>query len=253
MKGRYSKRKFFKIIWFSLAALFLAWNWTNFESRNLPERTFLSDDTVSVTETSDEIIFKSLHSARNLEVIFFQGGLADPKAYAPLCRTLAENHFTCHLIKMAWRFPQHDYKKIIGMFDLAQHAYALGGHSQGGKMASQFVYENPGQMKALFLMGTSHPRDIDLSNASIPVIKFYAEQDGLASMEEVMSNKNKLPGDTEWVFIKGGNHSQFGYLGKLLGDDNPFITREEQQKIVSDSLVSFLEKNDRKASPEIQK
>ena len=69
-------------------------------------------------------------------------------------------------------------------------------------MAAQFVYENTNLMKGLFLMGTSHPRDIDLSSQSIPSIKLYAENDGLASVEEVMTNKNKLPKNTRLVLTK---------------------------------------------------
>ena len=59
-------------------------------------------------------------------------------------------------------------------------------------MAAQFVYENPEVFKGLFLMGTSHPRDIDLSSSNIPCLKLYAEYDGLASVEEVMENKKSF-------------------------------------------------------------
>ena len=86
---------------FSLVIIFFIWNWTTFQSHNLPKYTFLNSDFVSVTETDDQITFKSVTSKNELEIIFFQGGLTDPKAYAPLCRKFAENGFTCHLIKMA--------------------------------------------------------------------------------------------------------------------------------------------------------
>jgi hypothetical protein len=232
--------KIFKIIWFSLVLIFFVWNWTTFQSHNIPKDTFLNSDIVSVIETDDQITFKSDTSKNKFEVIFFQGGLTDPKAYAPLCRKFAENGFTCHLIKMDWRLPQYNYQKISNLFDLKQGNYIIGGHSQGGKMAAQFVNENPDLMKGLFLMGTSHPRDIDLSSQNIPCIKLYAENDGLASVEEVMTNKNKLPKDTKLVLIKGGNHSQFGYLGKLLMDSSSDISLEEQQQKTLDSLINFM-------------
>jgi pimeloyl-ACP methyl ester carboxylesterase len=62
---------------------------------------------------------------------------------------------------MPWRLPQYNYKKISTIFDLKTGKYIIGGHSQGGKMAAQFVYENPNLMRGLFLIGTSHPRDMD--------------------------------------------------------------------------------------------
>ena len=232
--------KIFKIVWFSLVTVFFILNWTTFQSRNLPEDTLISDAKIEITQTDDQIIFKPKTLVSTLEVIFFQGGLVDPKAYAPLCRKIAESGYTCHLIKMSLRLPQRDYKKISKMFDLKSGQYIIGGHSQGGKMAAQFVFENPGIMKGLFLMGTSHPRDISLSDLSIPTIKFYAEKDGLASVAEVLQNKDKLPKNTKFVFIKGGNHSQFGYLGKLFMDNSADISVEEQQQQTSENLVSFL-------------
>lgn len=195
---------------------------------------------VSVIETDDQIIFKSDTSQNKLEIIFFQGGLADPKAYAPLCRKLAESGFTCHLIKMDWRLPQHDYQKVLRLFDLKKGNFVIGGHSQGGKMAAQLAYENPNTFKGLFLMGTSHPRDIDLSTQNIPCIKLYAENDGLASVEEVLDNKIKLPKDTKLALIEGGNHSQFGYLGSLLMDNSASISLEEQQQQAFDYLIHFM-------------
>ena len=237
---KWSKRKVFRTIWFSLVILFLIWNWNTFQAHNLPENTFSNSNFVTVTETDDQIIFTANNSTNNLEVIFFQGGLTDPKAYAPLCRKLAENGFTCHLIKMDWRLPQYDYQKTATLIDLNKGNYVIGGHSQGGKMAAQLVYENPNVFKGLFLMGTSHPRDIDLSVQTIPCIKLYAENDGLASVEEVMENKSKLPKDTKLVLIEGGNHSQFGYLGKLLMDSSPTISLETQQKQTLDALLIFM-------------
>lgn len=228
------------MVWFSLVSVFLIWNWTAFQSRGLPEDTFISDNTIEVIETDDQIVFKAGKSGQTVEVIFFQGGLADPKAYAPLCRKIANGGYTCHLIKMSLRLPQHDYQKISQMFDLKSGQYVIGGHSQGGKMAAQFVFENPGLMKGLFIMGTSHPRDINLSSQSIPTIKFYAENDGLASVEEVLGNEDKLPMGSKLMFIEGGNHSQFGYLGTLLGDDKADITLEEQQSIVLENTMNFL-------------
>lgn len=242
MNKKWNKRNIFRTVWFSLVTMFFIWNWNTFQSHNLPENTFSDSDIVSVNETDDQISFKSQASENELEVIFFQGGLTDPKAYAPLCRKIAENGFTCHLIKMDWRLPQYDYQKVSKIFNLNEGNFVIGGHSQGGKMAAQFVYENPNVFKGLFLMGTSHPRDINLSIQNIPCIKLYADNDGLASVEEVMKNKSKLPNHSKLILINGGNHSQFGYLGKLLMDSSPDISLEEQQKQTYNNLIEFIDR-----------
>jgi len=236
------KRNIFRLIWFSLVTMFFIWQWTTYQSRNLPENTFKNDNEITIIELKDEITFLANNSKNKNEIIFFQGGMTDPKAYAPLCRKIAKKGFTCHLIKMDWRMPKWDYQKIGKLFDLKKGTYIIGGHSQGAKMASQFVYENPGLMKGLFLLGTSHPRDFDLAQRILPTIKIYGELDGLASVSEVMENKNKLPKNTTFVEIKGGNHSQFGYLGNLLTDETAEIDLSEQQRLTEEALIEFFNK-----------
>ena len=240
MTKKWSKRKIFRTVWFGLVTLLFVWNWSTFQSHNLPKKTFLDTDKVSIIETVDLFTFKSISTNNKLEVIFFQGGLTDPKAYAPLCKRLAENGFTSHLIKMDWRLPQYDYQKVSKLCDLERGVFVIGGHSQGGKMAAQFVYENPSLMEGLFLLGTSHPRDIELLSRTIPCMKLYAENDGLASVREVMENKMKLPKHTELVLIEGGNHSQFGYLGQLLMDSSPDISLVDQQNLSFEYLLKFM-------------
>lgn len=234
--------KIFKTIWVTCGLGFLIWNWTTFQSRALPGGVLQNGEGVTITQDKDQIIFKSDTSTAKLELIFFQGAMTDPKAYAPLCRNLAQQGYTCHLIKMAGRLPIKDYKKIYRLFDLQAGNYVIGGHSQGGKIAAQVVFENPNVFKGLFLLGTSHPRDISLAGHTLPILKLYAEKDGLASVKEVLANQDKLPAQAELVLIKGGNHSQFGYLGQLLMDESPKISRDEQQKQTLDHLVTFLHK-----------
>lgn len=137
--------------------------------------------------------------------------------------------------------PQWDYRKIKTLFNLREGKYILGGHSQGAKMAAQFVYENPHLMKGLFLLATSHPRDFTLSDRAIPTIKLYAEFDGLASVSEVMEHKDKLPENATMIMIKGGNHSQFGYLGTLLTDEKAEIDLKKQQELTLKYLITFFE------------
>ena len=100
------KRKVFRLIWFSLVLIFFIWQWSTYQSRGLPKNTFEDNGQVTIEISKDKITFTANNSNRINEIIFFQGGLTDPKAYAPLCRQIAENGFTCHLIKMNWRMPQ---------------------------------------------------------------------------------------------------------------------------------------------------
>jgi hypothetical protein len=68
------KRNIFRLIWFSLVTIFFIWQWTTYQSRNLPENTFDNDNIITIKESSDEIAFLSNSSNYQNEIIFFQGG-----------------------------------------------------------------------------------------------------------------------------------------------------------------------------------
>jgi hypothetical protein len=59
-------------------------------------------------------------------------------------------------------------------------------------------------------------------------------------VEEVEANTIYLPDDTNWIFIEGGNHSQFGYYGNQLGDNSAGISREQQQELTVEGILAAL-------------
>lgn len=234
------KHKTFRVIWLTFVFVFVVWQAYSYQARGLPKHVFTRSERIEVQEDIEKISFISAIDSIETEVIFFQGGLVDPEAYAPLCRGIAEAGFSCHIVKMDWRMPAWGYEQIKNIFDLDAGNFVLAGHSQGGKVAAQFVYENTGLMKGLILLGTSHPRDVNLSKATIPTLKLYAEHDGLASVSEVLENQPLLPHNTSLVMIEGGNHSQFGYMGHLLLDSSAEISVEAQHKQILQNIILFL-------------
>ena len=107
-------------------------------------------------------------------------------------------------------------------------------------MAAQFVYENPKLIDRLILVGTTHPRDISLASYKTPILKIYGSRDGVADGESILENKSKLPSETKFVRIEGGNHSQFGYYGFQLGDNKADIDREQQQSETLENILAFI-------------
>ena len=130
--------------------------------------------------------------------------------------------------------------KDLEIFNDHQKEFILIGHSQGGKMAAQFVYENPNTIDKLILLGTTHPRDINLSSASIKVLKIFGSNDGVAPKQKILKNKPNLPLDTKYAEIDGGNHSQFGYYGTQFNDDKAGISREKQQQLILAHILGFI-------------
>lgn len=239
---KWTKRKIFRTVWIVCGVSFFIWMILSMSATGFDEEEIYSDSaSVHVEQTDDFTSFTPTETYR-ATVLFYPGALVDPDAYAPLCRRIAEHGYRTLIIHMPWRLATQGYNKIKEMDLLADttQQFILAGHSQGGKMAAQFVYENPQLIDRLILLGTTHPRDIDLSPIPIPVLKVYGSNDGVASPEKVIANKPMLPPSTQFALIEGGNHSQFGYYGSQLGDSEAGISREEQQDLILDHILSFL-------------
>ncbi|HEX6060034.1 MAG TPA: alpha/beta family hydrolase, partial [Gemmatimonadaceae bacterium] len=181
-------------------------------------------------------------------LLFFPGALVDPVAYAPLARTVAEAGFDVVILELPRR------GAFGGANDPALHARArallgdaaapdrwvVGGHSRGGVVASQLAAERPAGLGGLVLVGTTHPRDVDLSDVVVPVTKVVGTRDGLARPAGVEANRHLLPGATRWVWIEGANHSQFGWYGFQPGDRFATISAERQRALTTDAIIETL-------------
>jgi hypothetical protein len=238
---KWSKGKIFGAVWITLGVCFFIWMFVSMSAQGVDEQVFVDSSTVHVKKNDDYISFTPTEPYQKV-VFFYPGALVDPDAYAPLCRKISESGYQVLLIHMPWRMATKGYTKIKEINLIADTAkqYILAGHSQGGKMAAQFVYENPNLIDKLILLGTTHPRDINLSTLQIPVVKIYGSNDGVAEPDKVTANKSKLPFTTKYVRIGGANHSQFGYYGFQLGDNEAEITRQEQQQQVLVHILFFI-------------
>ena len=116
----------------------------------------------------------------------------------------------------------------------------LAGHSLGGAMAAKFVYDNPNKISGLILLAAYPGKQNNISNYNIKVLSVFSELDGLSTPEKIENYKYLLPKDTQYVMIKGGNHSNFGYYGFQKGDNPSTISKEEQQKIILQNILEFL-------------
>lgn len=235
-------RKFLLRSWVVLGVLFLCWIWRSYEARGFSETILRDSSTVRVRHLEHRIEFAPVHAFDKI-LIFFPGALVDPEAYAPLGHALAERGYQVVVVKMPWRMAQYgfDDPRTVQLFADTTKAYFLAGHSQGGAMAARFVREKLAPVQGLILIGTTHPKDFDLSQVRIPVMKMYGLNDGIANVEDVLANRTKLPPHTVMVPIPGGNHSQFGYYGLQLGDRSATISRVKQLEVVVGGISSFMQ------------
>ena len=81
---------------------------------------------------------------------------------------------------------------------------------------------------------------MDLSTLTVPVTKIAGTHDGIASREKVEANRANLPSATRWVWIEGGNHSQFGWYGFQPGDYRATIAPEAQRAAMVRAVLDAL-------------
>lgn len=241
-------RKWIRRIWISFGLAFVAFMAWNTQAHGVDPAVFRSSAAVRVLDTGALIQFLPAQAAPGAGLIFLPGGTIDPDAYAPLLRAVAESGHAAVLVKLPWRSAptastrQALWQRIDEILEKSKpgESWVLSGHSRGAALAATYVSEHNRPLAGLVLIGTTHPRDFDLSKSSIPMAKIYGTRDCVADSAKTMANANRLPPATRWIPIAGGNHRQFGYYGYQLGDCSATISRAAQQARTAEALIEFL-------------
>ena len=229
--------------------VFVAWSLVAYQPDATARGATISDDEVAVSH--EEGVWSFLPSSERdgaASLIFFPGSLVDPVAYAPLARAAALSGHRAYIIELPLRGAfggaespaiNDRLNRVLGT-DRAP-GWVVAGHSRGAVVASRGASEERAGMLGVVIIGSSHPRDVDLSGLAIPVTKIVGTRDGLASPEEVEANAAMLPAHTRWVWIDGGNHSHFGWYGFQPGDRRATISAAAQRGQMIKALLDMLE------------
>ncbi|HAC16046.1 MAG TPA: hypothetical protein DCE78_08905 [Bacteroidetes bacterium] len=244
------KRKYIRLGLGIFWLVVFSWLFYNLQARNLESSVMESNNKVLVQNLPNAILFTPVVDTMGSALIFYPGALVDPTAYTPMAKTIAEIGFKTIIIKLPYRLAlfesQEDevFQKTLEYInsDSLNRNWVLGGHSRGGKIATIFTLNHSNAINGLLLVGTSHPRELNLSDLTIDVTKIYGSNDGLASEEEVNQFAVNLPADVHLVKITGGNHQQFANYGYQLGGGTADITRQKQQEIMIDAIIKQLER-----------
>jgi pimeloyl-ACP methyl ester carboxylesterase len=245
-------------IWIASGLLFIAWMLWSFQPHGLPADTFESDDQLRVWHGGGSWRFEPLGEARGVGLVFLPGGMVDPRAYAPLARELARAGYPAAIVELPLRMARapEDEQTVVERARMARGAlgaersWVLGGHSRGAAIATRVIEQEASSYRALALIGTTHPRN-DLSRLALPVVKIGGTRDCVAPRDRSEAATANLPADTEWIWIEGANHAQFGWYGSQLGDCRASIPRTEQQSellAAVRALLDRIEKDARTAS-----
>ena len=229
-------------------ALVFSWVLYEMQARGFPSSVLEDGGGVNVAVSSHAISFEPTDDSTSSGLVFYPGALVDPEAYVPLARQVAEAGHKVVIVKVPFRLDLFGWQwedvvartEAVTAGDADRTAWVVGGHSRGGRMAVRFVSEHPEAFDGLLLVGTSHPRETDLSDSPLDVVKVYGSEDGLASPEEVRAFARNLPDHARFVEVAGGNHRQFGYYGWQLGDGEARIDREAQRERTAEPVLEQL-------------
>src|SRR5688572_11527355 len=232
-------------------AIFVSWSFVAFRASEEAHAALHSDASVRVERIEGGSRFSpSRPSGYDVGLLFFPGGMVDPAAYAPLARAVASTGFTAIVLHLPRRGvfggandpSLYDRARATMTGTGGPSRWIVAGHSRGAVIASQLAGERPRGLAGVVLIGTTHPRDVDLSALAVPVTKIVASRDGLAKPQEVEANRHLLPETTNWVRVDGGNHSQFGWYGFQPFDRRATILPARQRALMIAAVIDALRK-----------
>lgn len=202
----------------------------------------MTSDAQVIVEQGDWLVFRPASAAPTSGFIFYPGGHVDYRSYAPQMHALAAQGYLAVIapmpLSLAVFAPGKAADIVAGFPEIEQ--WAVGGHSLGGAMAANFVFQNPDAVDGLVLWAAYPAGNNSLTDRSLPVSSVYGTNDQVATPDTILASKSLLPPATDWVSIEGGNHAQFGSYGPQPGDGEPAISAEEQTRQIVTATVTLI-------------
>ncbi|WP_130011154.1 alpha/beta hydrolase [Serinicoccus sediminis] len=209
-----------------------------------PQAVALMDGTpeVEVTDAASRITLTPTAAAPTTGLVFQPGARVDPRAYLPLLSEVAADGYLVVVVKQ----PFDIGFTAVGAPErvVADHpevaAWATGGHSLGGVVASAYAADHPDEVDGL-LLWASYPLDDLSSREDLAVTTVSGSEDGLATPEDIGASLADLPPQTEVVEVAGAVHAFFGDYGEQPGDGTPGTSRAEAQTQIVGASTALLE------------
>ena len=221
---------------------FVIWAANPAQPEDLAINSLNPNQNVQYQDKNNWLVFQPRDSDTKTGLVLYPGGRVDYRAYAPAARQIAEEGFTVIVVPMPLNFAFLGIERaaeVIAAFPTIDH-WAIGGHSLGGAMAAEFAKSNPMKIEGLILWASYPGENTDLSGSNLIVTSIYATNDGLATLEEITDSRARLPEETHFVEVQGGNHAGFGWYGSQNGDGVAEISKSQQQSLIVDSTIDLL-------------
>ncbi len=195
---------------------------------------------VEITSTATRIEMTPANPSGGAGLVFYPGGLVDPRAYAAMLRPLAEAGHPVVIVKPPFGigFLAGGAAADVALDDTTATTWVAGGHSLGGVTAAAAV-ESGAPLDGLVLWA-AFPATSIAERTDLTAMSIYGSLDRLTTPAAVAESVADLPPDTRFVEIEGGIHSYFGDYGIQRGDGTPAVSREEAQRQIVDTTLDLL-------------
>ncbi len=202
---------------------------------------FLDTDKGVRVSAGKTIEYRPLQVPVKAGIVFYQGGRCDPLAYGAVLQPLAAAGFPVFVPRMPLRMAVLGANKVAGVMAANPRItkWFIGGHSMGGAMAAGFASKRPEDLSGLFLLGSYAAGMHAMPDSPLPVLFVHGTEDDQVRSEEVAAQPQRLPPNTRFVEIDGGDHYQFGSFSDEWVTAR--ISRDEQQRRTVAEVLDFLD------------
>jgi dienelactone hydrolase len=204
-----------------------------------------STEEITVEEAGNTIIFTPTNREPSIGYIYYPGGQVEPESFAYAASEIAKSGVKVIIQRMPFNlaiFGKNRAFSIIDSYDNIDKWY-IGGFSLGGVVACMAAADHPDIFDGIVLYASYTTKSNSLVDSEIKTLSLSGGNDGLATPTKIEDTKKYLPADTKYVQIPGGNHTQMAIYGEgnlQSGDNVASLSRMEQQKIIIDETVEFL-------------
>jgi len=208
----------------------------------MPEALAAMESTATVAVVDGRPITFTPAAATTTGIIIYPGAFVEPHSYAPAAHTLADDGAFVAIVPMPLSLAILGSNRADGVIEDHPEIsdWVIAGHSLGGVMAARYTTNHSDAIDGLALWA-SYPEDgVDLSAWTGETTSIFGTLDGLTKVSDIEDSRARLPGDTAFVAIDGGNHAYFGWYGDQRGDNPATITREDQQRIIIDATAAVV-------------
>lgn len=196
----------------------------------------------------DYYVFKPVGTEPTKGLIFYPGGLVDPRSYAPPARAIAEAGYLVIIVSMPFDLAPFGFWRAIPVLNRYPDikTWAIGGHSVGGTFACAFAKMFTNKVDGVVIWASFPSEIFRIDDTDLKVVLIYGTNNPNCNDDEIEENRPYLPADTIYVRMEGANHTQFGYYDTYPdphqpGDDFPDISRQEQQRQIIEATTGFLD------------